>query len=410
MPDPAKLELLTRTGGELGFQVYAIESSQAHVLFKPKRLAETEWEITPQPRSPDGSRNFTLRSFARDRYLLLSPKEKFLWEHFDGDHSLTEIGRAFHFQFGSFDYAVIREFLAKLYHAGLLEEIAVSSGFQRTFADRKGRWWTRAVAAYLKLATGLSLRVTAADRYCTGIYRRGGFVLFHPIVFWSVVVITGLAVLAVIALAPQARGISMRLVDWPILTALSIVALLPVVSILHVLVHALACKSYGRKVREMGFFLLQGILPTFYADVTDIFMSSRRARVIVDLAGPMVEVALGGVAFIGAYMAPPGLEQSLLFGAGILLWEGAVINLYPFSFLELDGYNILADLLAMPMLRRQALALAPNLPERLRAGKTLHRSEWIQIAYVVLCATSVLAYLIAHLDVIGIDIRAWKML
>jgi putative peptide zinc metalloprotease protein len=387
-----------------------VESSQAHVLFKPKRLPASEWEITPQPRSPDGSRNFTLRSFARDRYLLLSPREKFLWEHFDGDHSLTEIGRAFHFQFGSFDYALIREFLAKLYHAGLLEEIEVSSGFQRTFADGKGHWWTRAIAACLKLGARLSLRVTAADRYCTAIYRRGGFVLFHPIAFWSVVLITGLAVVAVIGLAPQARDISMRLADWPILTALIIVALLPVVSILHVLVHALACKSYGRKVREMGFFLLQGILPTFYADITDIFMSSRRARVIVDLAGPMVEVALGSLAFIGAYLAPPGLGQSLLFGSGILLWESAVINLYPFSFLELDGYNILADLLAMPMLRHQALALVAYLPARLRARKTLHRSEWIQIAYVVLCVISVFAYLVAHLDVIGIDIRAWKLL
>jgi putative peptide zinc metalloprotease protein len=160
----------------------------------------------------------------------------------------------------------------------------------------------------------------------------------------------------------------------------------------------------------MGFFLLQGILPTFYADVTDIFMSSRRARVIVDLAGPLVEVALGSVAFIGAYGAPPGLGQSLLFGAGILLWEGAVINLYPFTFLELDGYNILADLLAMPTLRRQALALGRNLPERLRAGKTLHRSEWIQLGYVALCAISVLAYVVAHLDVIGIDVRAWRFM
>ena len=50
------------------------------------------------------------------------------------------------------------------------------------------------------------------------------------------------------------------------------------VSMLHVLVHALACKSYKRRVREIGFFLLQGVLPTFYADVTDIFMSTRRAR------------------------------------------------------------------------------------------------------------------------------------
>jgi putative peptide zinc metalloprotease protein len=159
----------------------------------------------------------------------------------------------------------------------------------------------------------------------------------------------------------------------------------------------------------MGFFLLQGILPTFYADVTDIFMSSRRARVIVDLAGPMVEVVLGSLAFVGAYWAPPGLGQSLLFGAGILLWEGAVINLYPFSFLELDGYNILADLLAMPTLRGQALALFPALPRRFRSGEMLRRSEWIQLGYLGLCFVSVLIYVVMHLDVVGIEIRDWRL-
>jgi putative peptide zinc metalloprotease protein len=262
----------------------------------------------------------------------------------------------------------------------------------------------------LEIGAKFSLRLTRADRYCTAIYRRGGFVLFHPVAFWLVVMLTAVALGAVFNLAPQAREISMRLTQWPVLTAVLIVALLPVVSMLHVLVHALACKSYGRRVREMGFFLLQGILPTFYADVTDIFMSSRRARVIVDLAGPLVEVALGSLAFVGAYAAPPGLGQSLLFGAGILLWEGAVINLYPFTFLELDGYNILADLLAMPTLRRQALALGGNLPVRLRAGKALHRSEWIQLGYLALCFISVIAYVIAHLDVIGIDVRAWRFI
>ncbi len=298
MADPAKLELLTRAGGELGFQVHEVESGQAHVAFKPKRVPQSDWEITPQPRSPDGSRNFILRGFVRDRYLLLSPGEKFLWEQFDGDHSLTEIGRAFYFQFGAFDYALIREFLATLYHAGLLEKAEVSSGFQRALAETKGRWWSRAVAAYLQVSAKFSLKVSHADRYCTAIYRRGGFVLFHPLVFWTVLTITVLAVMAVFTLAPQAREISMRLAQRPLLTALTIVALLPVVSILHVLVHALACKSYGRKVREMGFFLLEGILPTFYADVTDIFMSSRRARVVVDLAGPLVEVALGSLALL----------------------------------------------------------------------------------------------------------------
>src|SRR6059036_3644640 len=145
----------------------------------------------------------------------------------------------------------------------------------------------------------------------------------------------------------------MGLAALPLLTSGVIVAMIVAVSMLHVLVHALACKAYRRKVREMGFFLLQGVWPTFYADVTDIFMSSRRARVMVDLAGPMVEVALGSIVIIGAHASLPGIGQALLFGVGVMLWESALINLYPFSFLEMDGYNILADLLAMPMLRQQ---------------------------------------------------------
>jgi putative peptide zinc metalloprotease protein len=154
-------------------------------------------------------------------------------------------------------------------------------------------------------------------------------------------------------------------------------------------------------VREMGFFLLQGIVPTFFADVTDIFMSSRRARIAVDLAGPMVEVVLGSVAIIGAHASLPGFEQALLFGIGVMLWESAVINLYPFNFLEMDGYNVISDLLAMPMLRQQALALIPNLPRRLRSVRTIERAEWIQLAYLALCLISVLVYLIAHFDAIS---------
>src|SRR5688572_33331580 len=122
----------------------------------------------------------------------------------------------------------------------------------------------------------------------------------------------------------------------------------------------------------------------------------------------MVEVLFGSLAMLSAYLSGPGIEQALLFGVGVLLWESALINLYPFSFLELDGYNILADLLAMPTLRRQALALVPNLPQRFRNRKTLHRSEWIQLFYVTLCVISVTAYLIAHLDFLGIEIPAWK--
>jgi putative peptide zinc metalloprotease protein len=409
MPEPAKLELLTREPGGIGFQVHEVESSQAHLQFKPKRLPETDWELTAQPRSPDGSRNYILRSLRRDRYVLLTPEEKFLWEHFDGHHSLSEIARAFHFQFGAFEFAVIRQFLAKLYHVGLLEEFEAASGLHRARPNADGRRRARVKDFLSKFRTRLAFKLTNADYYCERLYRWGGFVFFQPVVFWAIVALTAAAVVALALLAPRAGEISLRLAGRPILVAALVISMVPVVSMLHVLTHALACKSYGRNVREMGFFLLQGIVPTFYADVTDIFMSSRRARVIVDLAGPLVEVVLGSLAFLGAYGAPPGFGQALLFGAGILLWEGAVINLYPFSFLELDGYNILADLLAMPTLRNRSLELYPTLSRRFRDRTMLQKSEWIQLGYLALCLVSVIAYLIAHLDWIGIEISGWPL-
>ena len=105
---------------------------------------------------------------------------------------------------------------------------------------------------------------------------------------------------------------------------------------------------------------------------------------------------------------PPTIRVSFTPGGAVDLIDGdaaslesALINLYPFSFLELDGYNILADLLAMPMLRKQALALVPNLNGHLRSLRTITRLELIQMSYLTLCLVSVLVYIALHLDAIS---------
>jgi putative peptide zinc metalloprotease protein len=400
MSDPAKLQLLTRSSDESGFDIFEIDSNQAYSGFKPQRLPETEWELMRQPLGADGTRHFVLKNLRKDRYLLLSAKECFLWEHFDGRNSLDEIGRAFHLEFGAFDYSLIRQFLTKLYNARLIEDHQArvpESDFVTPQTRSRIHLLRQLVNAWRRFA----VRTHKADRYCSTLYRRGGFVLFHPLTLCAIVAIAIAALAAAYRLAAHSLYFARVLSAQPLLSASIILFTLLAASMLHVLVHALACKAHGRRVREMGFFLLQGVLPTFYADVTDIFMSNRRARLTVDLAGPMVEVSFGSVAILSAYLSSPGTEQALLFGIGILLWESALINLYPFSFLELDGYNILADLMAMPMLRKQALALIPNLPQRLRNLKTIRRAELIQLGYLTLCLVSVLIYLILHLDAVG---------
>jgi putative peptide zinc metalloprotease protein len=404
MADPAKLELLTRPAGEAGFQIFEIDSHHAYCTYKPQRLPQTEWEVTAQPTGADGARHFVLKNLRQDSYLLLSSKEYYLWEYFDGRHSLEEIARAFHLAFGAFDYALIRQLLTKLYNCGVIEgQYAID--LRSSPAGASGRRWSRYFAWGLRKWRGLSFRIPHADRFCSIIYNRGGFLLFHPLTFWASVAIAVFAFTLALRLGPNAGNFAYFIKARPVLMTSVMLVTVLLVSLLHVLLHALACKAYGRRVREIGFFLLQGIVPTFYADVTDIFMSSRRVRVTVDLAGPMVEVVLGSVAILSAHATSPGIEQALLLGIGIMLWESALINLYPFNFLEMDGYNILADLLAMPMLRQQALALIPSLPQRLRSVKTIERAEWLQLGYLALCLISVLIYLVAHVDAIRSLIR-----
>jgi putative peptide zinc metalloprotease protein len=400
MPDPAKLELLTRIPGEAGFQIVEIESSQVHRAFKPQRLPPTEWEVTAQPLGADGERHYVLKNLRQDHYLLLDSREHFLWEYFDGRHSLEEIARVFHFTVGAFDYSLIPQLLTKLYDNGFIETYRTTD-LQRSLAGARNPRWTTRAGQRLRTWRSISFGIPNADGLCSMIYNHGGFLLFHPLTFLASIVFAVFALLLAVSLAPSARDFTRLLTARPFLSTGVMLVSLIVVSMLHVLLHALACKAYGRTVREMGFFLLQGIVPTFFADVTDIFMSSRRARIAVDLAGPMVEVVLGSVAIIGAHASLPGFEQALLFGIGVMLWESAVINLYPFNFLEMDGYNVISDLLAMPMLRQQALALIPNLPRRLRSVRTIERAEWIQLAYLALCLISVLVYLIAHFDAIS---------
>src|SRR5688500_18179168 len=111
MPDRAKLQLLTRSADESAFEIFEVDSGQAYSGFKPQRPPVTEWELRRQPLAFDGSRTFVLNNLRQDRYLLLDAREHFLWEQLDGRNSLDEIARAFHLEYGAFDYSLIRELL-----------------------------------------------------------------------------------------------------------------------------------------------------------------------------------------------------------------------------------------------------------------------------------------------------------
>jgi putative peptide zinc metalloprotease protein len=151
---------------------------------------------------------------------------------------------------------------------------------------------------------------------------------------------------------------------------------------------------YRRRVREFGFTFLHGFVPTFYVDVTDIFMASRRARIVTAVSGTMVHLVLGTLWFVLALRATDGgFVQAFAAASGMIQWQAFVIALYPFCFIEMDGYHVLADVLGLPTLKHDALAYVRSLFR----GAGNARWGWepgLWVSYVALSAVSIAAFLL----------------
>jgi len=114
-----------------------------------------------------------------------------------------------------------------------------------------------------------------------------------------------------------------------------------------------------------------------------------------------VHLVLGAVGFIAAAYAPVGsFTQAFAAASGIIQWQALVIALYPFCFIEMDGYHVLVDVLGVPTLKHDALAYVKGLltgASRMRLG----REEGLWLGYVVLSTLSVSAFIAFNVWIIA---------
>jgi len=119
-----------------------------------------------------------------------------------------------------------------------------------------------------------------------------------------------------------------------------------------------------------------------------------RARFVTAATGALVHLVLGAVAFIVAAKAPAGsFTQAFAAASGIIQWQALVVALYPFCFIEMDGYHVLVDMLGIPTLKHDAIAYVKGLltgAGRVREGGS---EELLWIGYVVLSTLSVAGFI-----------------
>ena len=389
-PAPAKLELLVRRDDDEDFELRQVASVVGYLNSRPRRVES--YEISELRSRVAGLPGFVLKNTTTDRFLLLSAHERFLWDQMNGATSLQEIATAYVLQYGEFDFDIIPSLLRKLQRAQLLT-FEPRSRLRQALARNRDRRIVKAIELALTALERIRIASTDVHGFFQRLYRYGGFLLFTPA---TIVACVGLALVgagAAVLLFREMHDVLEGFGGRAMLGIVTVKLLFFGSVALHQFAHGLACIHYRRRVREFGFTFLHGFVPTFYVDVTDIFMASRRARVVTAVTGALVHLVLGGVAFIVAAQAPAGsFTQAFAAASGIIQWQALVIALYPFCFIEMDGYHVLVDVLGVPTLKHDALAYVKGLlngSARVRLG----REEGLWVGYVVLSTLSVAAFI-----------------
>ncbi len=397
MARQTKIELLVRRSDEEGFEIRQIPSVLAYLQHKPQRVPEAQYELAQLSSRGDGGSTYVLKHRATDRFLLLTEPERFLWEWMDGRTSLQELATAYVLRYGAFDFELIPILIAKLRRVDLLT-LRPASRLREVLARYRRNAAARAVEAALQTLEHLTISSRSVQDTFERLYQWGGRLLFTPFALAAGLVLSGLGAVAAVKLWPNAPALAAPLAQHPILSLVLVKLVLFVTLAIHQIVHGLACVHYGRRVREYGFTLLHGFLPTFFVDVTDIFMTSRRGRVVTALSGPLVHLYLGSLFLWIATRMSPGLLQSFTAASGILQWQAFLVSLYPVCFLEMDGYHILVDLLGLPTLNHESWQFVRHeLWRRVVAGRGLTRQEAIWVSYFILSLLSVVAFGVLNL-------------
>ncbi|WP_250633617.1 hypothetical protein [Pinirhizobacter soli] len=257
------------------------------------------------------------------------------------------------------------DLLVQLHAADLLQtDVAPDSA---EALDRHKRKRTEAVRQWLLNPMSLKLPLLNPDRFLTR---------FAPYVSWCFGPIGALLWLAVMlpamVLATQhwselTHNLSDRVLSSSNL--LVMMAVYPVVKLLHELGHGFAVKRWGGSVRELGvMFLIFAPVPYVEASSSAAFPSKYR-RALVAAAGMLVELFLAALALYAWLAAEPGVLRAVAFNVMVIGGVSTLlVNGNP--LLRYDGYYILADLIEMPNLAQRGQAWWTWLVDRYAFGST----------------------------------------
>jgi putative peptide zinc metalloprotease protein len=295
--------------------------------WKLKRLEESE-----------GRLRFVLSSEHMPDLLRMGDDDAAMVQLLDGEHPLPELMAESERRHGAAGVGRLARLLADLGERNLLEGV---EGPQR--GPGEGR--------LSRLARPRERAFPGAGAFFERLYRRGGYMLFTGpgLLLVAAVALAGLG--AFVALIVGRGGTPFVVADRIGIGGLVFLGGRFVVVAVHEAAHGLTMASFGRRVPRAGVKAIIGI-PFAFVDTTEAWFEPRRRRLAISAAGPVSDLAIGGIASLAALALGPGNLRDIVYQVALAAYVGAFYNLNP--FLDRDGYHMLVDWLGEPGLRRRA--------------------------------------------------------
>ncbi|MCV6611939.1 MAG: hypothetical protein OIF55_14275 [Amphritea sp.] len=312
--------------------------------------------------------------------------------------------------------AVVR-ILSQLFQAGMLQDqlpVRARQLLQQVSSTSKPGLLQRFNPLSVKIPLG------NPDRLIHWICERLPGAFLHWAMLWCLVVGIG------ILLGLMHSDTLLNELDSDIITPsnlLQLTLLFILMKVIHELAHGVAVRSFGGTVNEMGISLLV-LAPVPYTDTSSAWLfQDKYKRILVGLAGMLVELFIAAVALCIWLLTAPGVVHDLALHLFII---GAVSSLL-FNgnpFLKFDGYYVLQDWVEIPNLYSRSSAYYVYLIQRYLLGIAEARSPvsangeaaWF-VVYGLLALLNrlvllgvIVFYLLEHFLIIGMLLAGWALL
>lgn len=296
-------------------------------------------------------------------YFRLSPRGRFVWERLDGYHDLRALTLDFFHEFHQFSPHEIAQIIDRLARTRMIETSSLSEGFGEPLVTPSRL--TRLLRRVRSLVTQ-EVALKNVDARISVAYERGARLLFTRVAQVGLAIVAAAGLLAFVLVSGRAHRVlgtahkELQLLFLPGFVAGAFV---------HEAAHAFTVKAFGRCVNRcgVGWYWFS---PVVFVDTSDMWLGSRRQRIVVSLAGPYANVILAGAESLIALAVPNDVAAACLWSLALPNLLTALANLNP--LLEYDGYHVLSDVLDRPNLRSEALSwFGKNFPAVLRDPQRL---------------------------------------